>query len=92
MSKKLADILDTRDRKEQEDRVARMKFLLEQPVICLTIFYHMGQPTFDILASQEVNSQQIKALLQATIEKVTRLEIEQEKDGVDGDQPNGIGE
>ena len=76
---KLFQILETRNRKEQEKRVQGMKDMLETPVTCVTVFQYLGQVKFDVLGSQSIDTKQVKAILNQAVDELTRIEVEQER-------------
>ena len=77
---KLHQILETRNRKEQERRVAGMKEMLETPVIAVTLLSYLGQVKLDVLGSQSIDTRQVKEVLQAGIDDLTRMEVLQEQE------------
>jgi hypothetical protein len=72
---KLYELLGTKNRKEQEKRVSNLLEMLESPAVCLTVFYYMGVPKFDVMANTNIDSVMVKTILQQTIDEITALEI-----------------
>lgn len=75
-NKKMAELLMTTKRAEQVERVENLIEMLDAPAVVLTIFYYLGEPKWDVLANQNINSKQVKVILQQTLDQIAFLEAQ----------------
>lgn len=76
----IAKLLNTRKKSEQVERVQSLIDIAQSPAISVTVLM-TPQAGVEVtaLSSKQVSSSQVKQILQAALEKLTRMEVQAEQ-------------
>ena len=77
-SKKIAEVLDTPDKRVQLERVQTLVQIANDVPVAVTVLSRLGKVIVSVSSSQRIGSPGVKRILSQAIDELTRMEVTQE--------------